>query len=89
MPFGARLRSFGIQVGGCGGLSCRFGNLFGVYVGSCRAQMGVWEGQRPQGRGLEELGVAQGWDPDLGLTWPQLEASWSQLGASMGQLGPT
>ena len=58
MPFGAMLGSFGVQVGGCGGLSWRFWSLFGVYVGYCRAQMGVCEVQRPQGRGLEGLGLA-------------------------------
>ena len=40
MSFGARLRSFGLQVGGLGGPSWRFGWLIGVYVGSCEAQMG-------------------------------------------------
>ena len=59
MPFGAMLESFGVQVGGCGGLSWSFGNLLGVYVGSCRTQMGVWEAQRPQGRDLEGFGLAQ------------------------------
>ena len=85
MSFGAMLGSFGLQLGGSGGLSFRFWSLFGVYVGSCRAQMGVWQAQRPQGRGLEGLGLAQGrlgtriWGPTLG----QLEPSWSQLGSSM------
>ena len=59
MSFGAMIRSFGVQVGGRGGLSWRFWSLFGVYVGSCRAQMGVWEAQRPQGRDLEGFGLAQ------------------------------
>ena len=79
------LGSFGIQVGGCGGLSWRFGSLFGVYVGSFRAQMGVWKVQRPQGMGFGTAWVGSGaaGDPDLGPTWPQLEPSWSQLGASM------
>ena len=43
MPFGARLTFFGLQVGGLGGPNWRFGWPFGVYVGSCGAQMGVWE----------------------------------------------
>ena len=97
MPFGAMLRSLGVQVGGCGDLSWRFGSLFGVYVGSCRAQMGVGEVQRPQGRGLEGLGLAQGrlgtriWaqhgpnlsqvGANLGPAWAQLEPTWSQLGS--------
>ena len=73
MPIGAMLESFGVQIGGCGGLSWRFVSLFGVYVGSCRAQMGVWEVQRPQGKGLEGLGLAQGWlgtgsGPNMGPT---------------------
>ena len=74
--------SFGVQVGGCGGVSWRFGSLFGVYVGSCRAQMGVWEAQRPQGSGWVGSGAAG--DPDLGPTWAQLEPSWSQLGSMLG-----
>ena len=98
--FGAMLGSFWVQVGGCGGLSRRFGSLFGVYVGSCRAQMGVWEVQRPQGRGLEGLGLAQGrlgtriWaqhgpnlsqvGANLGPAWAQLEPTWSQLGSMLG-----
>ena len=77
-----------------------FGSLFGVYVGSCRAQMGVWEVQRPQGRGLEGLGLAQGrlgtriWAQhgpnlsqvgvNLGPAWTQLEPTWSQLGSMLG-----
>ena len=100
MPLGAMLGSFGIQVGGCGGLSWRFGSLFGVYVGSCRAQMGVWKVHRPQGRGLEGLGLAQGWlgtriwtqpgsnlrqvGANLGPAWAQLESTWSQLGSILG-----
>ena len=80
------LVSFGAQVASFGGLSWRFGWLFGLYVGSCGAQMGVWEAQRLQGGGLEGLGLAQG---RLGTriwvqTWVQLEASWRQLGATMG-----
>ena len=94
------LGSFGVQVGGCGGLSLRFGSLFGVYVGSCRAQRGVWEAQRPQGRGLEGLGLAQGrlgtriWiqhgpnlsqvGANLGPAWALLEPTWSQLGSMVG-----
>ena len=86
MLFGAMLGCCGVQVGGLGGPSWRFGWLFGVYVGSCGAPMGVWEVQRLHGRGLEGLGLAQGAarDPDLGPTWVQLEASWTQLGATMG-----
>ena len=82
VPFGVMLVSFGVQVGGCGGLSWRFGSLFGVYVGSCRAPMGVWEVQRPQGRGLEGLGLAQG---RLGIRiWVQHVPNLSQVGANMG-----
>ena len=79
------LGSFGVQVGGCGGLSWRFWSLFGVYVGSCGAQMGVWEAQRLQGWGFGRAWVGSGaaGDPDLGPTWAQLESSWSQLGSSM------
>ena len=78
----------------------RFWSLFGVYVGYCRAQMGVCEVQRPQGRGLEGLGLAQGRlgtrilvqhgpnlsqvGTNLGPAWTQLEASWSQLGSMLG-----
>ena len=73
---------------------------FWVYVGSCRAQMGVWEVQRPQGMGLEGLGLTQGrlgtriWaqhgpnlrqvGANLGPTWDQLEPTWSQLGSMLG-----
>ena len=94
---------FGIKFGGCESLSWRFRNLFGVYVGSCRTQMGVWEVQRPQGRGLEGLGLAQGrlgtricaqHDPNLsqvganlGPRWAQLEPTWSQLGPMLGPDG--
>ena len=100
MSFGAMLGCFGVQVGGCGGLSWRFGSLFGVYVESCRAQLAVWEVQRPQGRGLEWLGLAQRrletqiWDQhgpnlsevgaNLGPAWAQLETTWSQLGFMLG-----
>ena len=95
--FGAMLGCFGIQVGGLGGPSWRFGWLFGVYVGSCRAQMGVWEVQRLQGRGLEGLGLARGWlgtriwvqhgsnlrqvGGNLEPPWIQPEPTWSQLGS--------
>ena len=95
--FGAMLGCFGVQVGGLGGPSWRFGWLFGVYVGSCRAHMGVWEVQRLQGRGLEGLGLARGrlgtriWvqhgsnlrqvGGNLGPPWVQLEPTWSQLGS--------
>ena len=82
MPFGVMLGSFGLQVGGCGGLSWRFWSLFGLYVGSCRAEMGVWEAQGPQGKAWVGSGAVG--DPDLGPTWIQREPSWSQLGASMG-----
>ena len=86
MSFGAMLGSLGVQVGGCGGLSWRFGSLFEVYVGSCRAQMGVWEAQRPQGMGLEGLGLAQ---RRLGSTWTQLEQVGANLGPAWAQLEPT
>ena len=62
--------------------------------------VGVWEAKRPQGRGLEGLGLAQGrlgtqkWiqhEPNLsqvganlGPTWAKLEATWSQLGPKWG-----
>ena len=97
MPFGDMLGSFGVQVGGSGGPSWRFGWLFGVYVESSRAQMGVWEVQRLQERGLEGLGLVQerlgtwiwaqhGLDmsqvgANLGPAWAQLEPTWSQLGS--------
>ena len=100
LSFGAMLGSFEVQVGGCGGLSWRFWSLFGVHVGSCRAEMGVWEAQRPQGRGWEGLGLAQGWlgtriwaqhgpnlshvGANLGPAWAQLEPTWSQLGSMLG-----
>ena len=88
---------FWVQVGGLGGPSWRFGWLFGFYVGSGRAQIGVWEDQRLQGGGLEGLGLAQGrrgtriWvqhgpnlrqvGGNLGPPWVQLEPTWSQLGS--------
>ena len=100
MLCGATLGSFEVQVGDLGGLSWMFGSLFGIYVGSCRAQIGTWEAQRPQGRGLEELGLAQGrlgtriWaqhgpnlsqvGANLGPAWAQLEPTWSQLGSMLG-----
>ena len=95
--FGAMLGCFGVQVGGLGAPSWRFGWLFGVYVGSCRAQTGVWEVQRQQKRSLERLGLARGrlgiriWvqhgsnlrqvGGNLGPPWVQLEPTWSQLGS--------
>ena len=94
--FDAMLGSFEVQVGGCGGLSWRFWSLFGVYVGSCRAQMGVWEVQRPQGS-LEGLGLAQGrlgtwiWaqhGPNLSQVGANLGPAWAQLEPTGSQLGP-
>ena len=85
MPFGAMLGSFGVQVGSCGGLSWRFGSLFGVYVGSCRAQRGGLGGPEATGKGFGMAWVGSGaaGDPDLGPTWAHIEPCWSQLGASM------
>ena len=96
----AMLVSFGAQVAGFGGLSWRFGWLFGLYVGSCGAQMGVWEAQRLQGGGLEGLGLAQGrlgtriWvqhgpnsrhvGTNFGPAWIQFEPTRSQLGSMLG-----
>ena len=54
------LESFRVQVGGYRVQFGGFGGLFGPYFGSCRAPVGVWETQRPQGRGLEGLWSAQG-----------------------------
>ena len=62
--FGAMLGSFEVQVGGLGGPSWRFWSLFGVYVGSCRAQMefGRFRGYREGvGKGLGWL--RGGWGP--------------------------
>ena len=74
------LGSFGVQVGGCGGLSWRFGSLFGVYLGSGLG------GPEATGKGFGRAWVGSGaaGDSDLGPTWAQLEPSWSQLGSSMG-----
>ena len=65
--------------------------------------MGVWEVQRPQGRGLEGLGLAQGrlgtriWAQhgpnlsqvgiNLGPTWDQDEPTCSQLGPNLAPTG--
>ena len=97
---GALLGYFGVQVGGCGGLSRRFWSFFKVYVESCKAEIGVREAQRPQGRGWEGLGLAQGRlgtricvqhgpnlrqvGANLGPAWVQLEPTWSQLGSLLG-----
>ena len=94
------LVSFGAQVAGFVGLSWRFGWLFGVYVGSCGAQMGVWEAQKATGRGFgrARVGSRAAGDPDLGQhgpnlsqvganlgpAWTQLEPTWSQLGSMLG-----
>ena len=83
-PAGGRGGGFGRGVEGCSG----------------KAQIGTWEAQRPQGRGLEELGLAQGrlgtriWaqhgpnlsqvGANLGPAWAQLEPTWSQLGSMLG-----
>ena len=71
-----------------------------VLLNSILDLVGVWEAKRPQGRGLESLGLAQGrlgtqkWtqhEPslsqvgaNLGPTWTQLETTWSQLGPKLG-----
>ena len=71
-----------------------------VLLSSILDLVGVWEAKRPQGRGLEGLGLAQGrlgtqkWtqhEPslsqvgaNLGPTWTQLETTWSQLGPKLG-----
>ena len=78
VPCGAMLGSFEVQVGDLGGLSWRFGSLFGVYVDSCRTQMGVWEAHRPQGKGLEGLGLAQ---------WRLRTRIWAQHGSNLRQVG--
>ena len=99
---------FRVQDGGLGGFSGigfklglrvqvrGFGGLFGMYFGSCRAPVGVWEAQRD----LEGLGFAQGrlgtqkWaqhglnlsqvGANLVPRWNQLEPTWSQLGPMLG-----
>ena len=74
--------------------------LLEALLGSILGLVGVWEADRPQGRGLEELGLAQGrlgtrkWSQhgpnlsqvgaNLGPTWAQLEPTWSQLGSMLG-----
>ena len=71
-----------------------------VLLSSILDLVGVWEAKRPQGWGLEGLGLAQGrlgtqtWTQheaslsqvgaNLGPTWAQLEPTWSQLGANLG-----
>ena len=62
MTFGAILGSFGVQVGGCGGPSWRFGSLFGVYVGSCNSQGGSVRGGLggKGGGGARARGVGRG-----------------------------
>ena len=72
------LECFEVQVGGVG-------DSFGVYFGSCRTQVGVWEAKTPQGRGLEGLGLAQG---RLGIRkWAQQDSNLRQVGANLGQHG--
>ena len=56
----ARVHTFGAQVESFESPSWRFGWLFGVYVGSCGAQINVWEAQTLQRGGWEGLGLAQG-----------------------------
>ena len=71
------LECCGDQVGGLGG-------PFGMYFGSCRAQVGIWEAKRQQGsvwKGSVWLRAARG--PQMGPSWAQLEPSWSQLGPNM------
>ena len=69
--------------------------VLGVYFGSCRTQVGVWEAKRQEGRGLEGLGLETcKWTQhgsnlsqvgaNLGPTWAQDEPTWSQLGPKMG-----
>ena len=85
------LGSFGNKFESCRGLSWKFGNLFGVYVESCKAQMRFWEDQRPQRTSLEELGLAQ---ERLGTRiWAQHGSNLSQVGTNLrpacAQLEPT
>ena len=79
--FGAMLGCFGVQVGGLGGLSWRFGSLFGVYVGSCRAQMEVWEALLRSILGL----VGRRWG--FGRPRGNREGVWKGLGWSRGGWG--
>ena len=65
---------FGVQVGGVG-------DSFGMYFASCRTQVGVLEAKRPQGIGLEGLGLAQGL---LGTRiWVQHEPNLNQAGVNV------
>ena len=59
-PYVAMLEYFGAQVESFESPSWRFGWLFGIYVGSCGAQINVWEAQTLQRGGWEGLGLAQG-----------------------------
>ena len=81
-----------------GGLRSKL-EVWEVLLNSILDLVEVWEAKRPQGRGLEGLGLAQGrlgtqkWtqhEPsliqvgaNLGPTWAQLETTWSQLGSKL------
>ena len=72
-----------------------------AFLESILGLVGVWGAKRQQERGLEGLGLAQGWlgtrkwaqhgpnlsqaGANLGPTWAQLAPTWSQLGLKLDQ----
>ena len=86
--FGAMLVTFRIQVENCKNQSWKFESFFGIYVGSCKAQMEVWEVQKPQGKNLERLGLAQE-QPGTRILVPH-GPNLHQVGTNLGPAwGPT
>ena len=92
----SNLGHFGLQVEGLGSKL----EAWEALLESILDLVGVWEAKRQQGRGLEGIGLAQGWlgtwnwgqqgpslsqvGANLQPTWAQLEPTWSRLGSMLG-----
>ena len=69
---------FGLQVGGLGSNMEAWETLLESIFGL----VGVWEAKRQQGRGLEGLGLGQGWLATC--KWAQHGPNLNQVGANLG-----
>ena len=75
---------YGLQVGGSGSKL----EVWEALLGSILGPVGVWEAKRTQRRGLERLGLAQGWlgpanGPNMDSTLAKLEPTWVQHGSNL------